>query len=89
MECPQCRTQIPDDEWNCPRCRINVYWAHRHFGELAERRGRAGLSASPATPAFLISTSRRVVEERARNPRPVDARVREIARRAMRENVDP
>lgn len=84
MTCPQCGTEIADEEWNCPACRINVYWAQRHFEDLAATRRREGLPPSPTTPAFLVSCSKRVVEERAERLVNADAKTREIARRAMR-----
>jgi hypothetical protein len=88
MVCPQCRTEVPNEDWNCPSCRINVYWAHEHFEELAERRRREGLRPSPATPAFLLSSSRRAYEERAPRVAHLQSKVREIARRVMREDGD-
>jgi hypothetical protein len=84
MECPQCRANITDDEWNCPSCRLNVYWAHQHLEELAELRGHGGMSPAPATPSFLVSSSKRAVEERAERLAHADGKVREIARRALR-----
>jgi hypothetical protein len=89
MVCPQCRSEIVDEDWNCPSCRINVYWAHAHFDELAEMRGRAGLEPRPKTPAFLVSCSRRAFEERAGRLANADSKVREIARRAMRGEPKP
>jgi hypothetical protein len=84
MQCPQCHATIPDEEWNCPSCRINVYWASRHFEQLAALRGQNGLRPSPTTPAFLISCSRRALEERAERTAGIECKVREIARREMR-----
>jgi hypothetical protein len=87
MECPQCRTDVPDEEWNCPSCRLNVYWARQHFAELAELRGRGGMAQSPTTPGFLISSSKRAFEERAESIVHADSKVRDIARRAMRGDI--
>ena len=83
MTCPQCRAEIVDEDWNCPSCRVNVYWAWQHFDELAEVRDRGGLEHRPSTPAFLVSCSRRAFSERAERLVNADGRVREISRRAM------
>jgi hypothetical protein len=82
MECPQCGAQTPDEEWNCTACRMNLYWASQHFGDLAQIR-QQGL-ASSETPAFLRDAHRGAMNERAGHGGDVEHRVRQIARRAMR-----
>jgi hypothetical protein len=91
MECPQCGTAIPDEEWNCPACRINVYWARKHLAELSRLRGDEGMRRRPSTPSFLIACSKRAFGERAARGGAVDSKVREIARRTMRGegNAEP
>ena len=37
-ECPQCGTMNEDDIKNCKSCRVNMYWAHQHYSELASLR---------------------------------------------------
>jgi rubredoxin len=88
MICPQCRSEIVDEDWNCPSCRINVYWAQQHFEELAGVRGRGGLQP-PSTPAFLVSCSKQAFSERAERLKNADGKMREIARRAMRGERKP
>jgi hypothetical protein len=85
MICRQCGAEVPDQEWNCPACRINVYWAYQHLDDLTEVRGRSGLAARPNTPSFLLSCSKHALEERAARVARIPSKVREIARRAMRE----
>src|SRR5919205_946815 len=55
MRCPQCGAETPDEEWNCMSCRINLYWAHQHFAELAHIRKQQGLQTRASTPAFLLT----------------------------------
>lgn len=86
MICRQCHAEVPDEEWNCPSCRINLYWAHQHFDELAEVRGRSGMAPRPNTPSFLVSCSKRALEERAPRTAQIQSKVREIAQRVMRED---
>jgi hypothetical protein len=83
MKCPQCGAETPDDEWNCVSCRINVYWASQHFGELAQIRRQHGLPAGAATPAFLIDVHQAAMDDRASRGGRVEHRVRAIARRVM------
>ena len=83
MQCPQCGTSIPEQEWNCPRCRINVYWAHEHYGELAGIRTRQGLAPTASTPAFLRRSHQHEMSARAARGGQVENKVRTIARRAM------
>ena len=82
MECPQCGAQAPDEGWNCPACRMNLYWASQHFGDLAQIR-QQGLD-SGETPAFLRDAHLGAMNERAGHGGDVEHRVRQIARRAMR-----
>ena len=84
MRCPQCGAETPDTEWNCVSCRMNVYWANRHYGDLAHIREGQGLAPSAATPAFLVDVQRRVADERSTRGGRVEHKVRQIARRAMR-----
>jgi hypothetical protein len=84
MQCPQCGAETPDTEWNCVSCRINVYWASRHYTDLAEIRRRQGLATSPPTAAFLIKAHEHAMNERADRGGRVEHKVRQIARRAMR-----
>jgi hypothetical protein len=83
VKCPQCGAEIPDDEWNCSSCRMNVYWATRHYQDLAAIRSRQGLPGSAPTPAFLIKAHERAMDERADHGGRVEHKVRQIARRAM------
>jgi hypothetical protein len=87
MECPQCGAQTPDDEWNCASCRMNVYWASQHYGDLAFIRRDQGLreSAETETPTFLRLVHAAVIDERATRGGKVEHRVRQIARRVMKE----
>ena len=83
MQCPQCGTETPDDQWNCVSCRVNLYWAHKHYAELSGLRRGQGLNTKSSTPSFLIDTHRREMGERAERPGKVYDRVRVLARRAM------
>jgi hypothetical protein len=83
MRCPQCGTDNPDDEWNCRSCRINLYWASRHYDGLVAIRTTQGLGAETATPSFLIGTHRAAMDDRANRGGRVEHRVRQIARRVM------
>jgi len=83
VKCPQCGAETPDDEWNCVSCRMNVYWANRHYRDLAGIRERQGLPDSPPTPAFLIKAHERAMDERADRGGRIEHKVRRIARRAM------
>jgi hypothetical protein len=75
---------MPDGDWNCPSCRINVYWASQHFGDLASIRGDQGLAAAPATPPFLLAAHQSAMTERESHGGSVEHKVRKIARAAMR-----
>lgn len=87
MECPQCGAQTPDEEWNCVSCRMNIYWASQHYGDLAGIRQRQGLASAADTPAFLRSVHEQAMNERADHGGRVEHRVRQIARRVMRQQV--
>jgi hypothetical protein len=87
MRCPQCGADTPDEEWNCVSCRINLYWAHQHFAELAYIREQQGLQTRASTPAFLITSHQREMSERARHGRRLENKVRMLARRVMRGEV--
>ncbi|TMF14678.1 MAG: hypothetical protein E6I33_08790 [Chloroflexi bacterium] len=84
MTCPQCGAATPDDEWNCTSCRINLYWASRHYPELARIRDAQGLATAAKTPSFLIKTHQTVMDDRAGRGGRVEHRVRGIARRFIR-----
>jgi hypothetical protein len=83
MRCPQCGADTPEEEWNCVSCRINLYWAHQHFAELAHIRERQGLTTRASTPAFLLTSHQREMGARARRGGQ-ENKVRMIARRVMR-----
>lgn len=84
MRCPQCGAETPDDQWNCVSCRINLYWAHQHFDELARLRTQQGLEAEAEIPPFLVRVSERELGDRARRGGSSENKVRQIARRLMR-----
>ena len=84
MRCPQCGAETPEDEWNCVRCRINIYWASQHYEALAAIRRQQGLAADAATPHFLIEAHQGAMTERAGRGGKAEHKVRQIARRAMR-----
>ena len=65
-------------------CRINLYWAHQHFAELAHIREQQGLQTRASTPAFLLTSHQREMGARARRGRQLENKVRMIARRVMR-----
>ena len=83
MQCPQCGTDVPEDAWNCPSCRINLYWAHQHYEELARIRAQQGLDTGASTPSFLVAVSKRELNDRAGRGLNVMNKVRTIARRVM------
>jgi hypothetical protein len=87
MQCPQCGAHIPDQEWNCSVCRINVYWASRHYEDLVGIRQRDGLPTAPDTPAFLRRAHQSAMEERASRGGVAEPKVRRIARMAMRRRA--
>lgn len=84
MKCPQCGADTPDSGWNCVSCRINLYWAVRHYADLASIREQQGLSPSTASPAFLLDTHRKAMDDRAGRGGRVEHRVRQIARLVIR-----
>ena len=84
QQCPQCGTECPDDAWNCVSCRINLYWAHQHYAELARIREQQGLDTGASTPPFLISSSKHELQERTARGLNKGNKVRAIARRVMR-----
>lgn len=87
MRCPQCGLETPDGEWNCVSCRINVYWASKHFDALASIRGGQGLPSAPPTPSFLLASHAQAMTERADRGGRVEHKVRRIARAAMRQGA--
>jgi hypothetical protein len=84
MRCPQCGEETPNDEWNCTSCRVNLYWAHQHYNELARIRAQQGLKSGPSTPSFLIDSHQREMQDRVERAGRPENRVRMLARRIMR-----
>ncbi len=84
MQCPQCGAESPDDAWNCVSCRINLYWAHQHYAELAHIRERQGLGIRASTPAFLVKVHEQALHDRASRGGEAMNKVRSIARGIMR-----
>jgi hypothetical protein len=84
MQCPKCGTEIPEQEWNCPSCRMNVYWASQHYEALAGIKRQQGLRGGAPTPTFLIQAHERAMDERAERGGRVEHKVRQIARQVMR-----
>jgi hypothetical protein len=85
MICPQCGAETPDDEWNCVSCRINLYWATKHYNGLAELREKQGLPEGPASPPFLVKAHKEAMDDRADRGGRVVHRVRAVARKVMRK----
>ena len=88
MNCPRCGGAAPDDAWNCPHCRINLYWAIQHHDALVEIRDDLGLPDRAASPPFLVRAHRDAMEERSPSLPSVDNKVRTAARRVMRRKLD-
>ena len=88
MRCPQCGAAVPDDEWNCPQCRINLYWASQHYDDLAQVRQGLELQSATDTPAFLRHAHELAMNERAETGGRAEHRVRQIARRVMHAQRD-
>lgn len=89
MKCPQCGADTPEEEWNCPECRINVYWASQHYSDLARIRQGLGLPSATDTPSFLRQAHEHAMNERAEAGDQAEHRVRQIARRVMRRQSAP
>jgi hypothetical protein len=87
MQCPQCDAETPDEEWNCVSCRMNVYWAVKHYEGLVKIRRDQGLVTAAGTPSFLREAHEHAMNERAGRGGKVENRVRQIARRAMRQQA--
>jgi hypothetical protein len=87
MRCPQCGTETPDEDWNCVSCRINLYWASRHYDDLAQIRERQGLRVPAQTPVFLRQAHEREMNDRIGRSGRIEHRVRQIARLAMRRQA--
>jgi hypothetical protein len=64
---------------------MNVYWASQHYDDLAGIRSNQGLRDSAETPPFLRLVHTAVMDERATRGGKVEHKVRQIARRVMRE----
>ncbi len=88
MQCPQCGAESPDDAWNCVSCRINLYWAHQHYDELARIRERQGLDTRASSPPFLVNIHQRAMGERAARGGDAMSKVRSIARRVMQGETE-
>jgi hypothetical protein len=84
MQCPKCGAEVPDEEWNCVTCRMNVYWASQHYEDLAQIRRQQGLADFGATPPFLLQAHEHAMNERAEHGGRVEHKVRVIARQVMR-----
>ena len=87
MRCPQCGAEIPEEEWNCVSCRMNVYWASQHYENLSDIRQRQGLPDAAQTPGFLVRAHATAMDERALRGGRVEHKVRQIARLAMRRQT--
>lgn len=89
MKCPKCGAKAPDDAWNCPRCRINLYWVTQHYEGLSDLRERQGVPVTASSPAFLLKAHKDVMDERAQHGGLVENKVRAVARKVMRRSVAP
>jgi hypothetical protein len=49
-----------DDTKNCSSCRVNLYWAFQHYGELAALRQANNLAPKPESASFLVETSKKI-----------------------------
>jgi hypothetical protein len=63
---------------------MNVYWASRHYDDLARIRQGQGLPPAAETPPFLARVHASAMDDRAQRGGSVEHKVRRIARRAMR-----
>jgi len=84
MRCPNCGAENSEEAWNCASCRINLYWAHQHYQELAGIREGQGLADGANSPPFLVASHAKEMGERASRGLQVMNKVRVIARRVMR-----
>jgi hypothetical protein len=66
---------------------MNVYWASQHYEDLARIRRQKGLPPAADTPSFLLQAHEHAMNERAGRGGRVEHRVRQIARRVMRQQV--
>jgi hypothetical protein len=64
---------------------MNVYWASQHYDGLAGIRRQQGLRDSADTPPFLRLAHASAMDYRATRGGKVEHKVRQIARRVMRE----
>jgi hypothetical protein len=87
MNCPRCGSAAPDEAWNCPRCRINLYWAIQHHDGLVELREELGWPDRSASPSFLVQAHRDAMDERAPHLPRVDNKVRVAARKVMQRKL--
>jgi len=87
MRCPQCDADAPEDAWNCPSCRINLYWATQHYDVLAQLRERRGLPGGASSPAFLLASHKQAMAEREARGAPRESKVRAVARKVMRRGA--
>jgi hypothetical protein len=66
---------------------MNLYWASKHYADLARLRRDAGLPAGSDTPPFLLRAHEAAMSERATRGGRVEHKVRQIARQAMRSQL--
>lgn len=66
---------------------MNVYWASQHYDDLAGIRRGQGLRGDAETPPFLRQVHTVVMDERATRGGKVEHKVRQIARRVMKETA--
>jgi hypothetical protein len=83
MRCPHCGEETPDDGWNCVSCRINLYWANKHYKDLAELREEKGLARATQSPPFLVQAHKDAADKRAASGGEVEQKVRSVARRVI------
>jgi hypothetical protein len=66
---------------------MNVYWASQHYEDLARIRLGQGLATAADTPAFLRQAHEDAMNERASRGGDIEHKVRQIARRTMRQET--
>jgi hypothetical protein len=66
---------------------MNVYWASQHYDDLAGLRRKQGLRDTADTPPFLLAAHASAMDDRAGRGGKVEHKVRQIARRVMRERA--
>jgi hypothetical protein len=81
VRCTNCGAETSETSWNCPACRINLYWSSEHYDDLASIRTRHGLGPHAETPEFLRRAHAGAMSER--RDAGAENKVRQVARRAM------